>query len=91
MGGGQGGCKRKIEVIVKMPKKKSRGGPVGGSVNCVCVWGGGGCSGRLGGQGICERRIEELKIQKKSRGGEGRGEVRSEVGVRLDVYEELKL
>ena len=29
-GGGQGGCERRIEVFVKIQKKKLGGGPVGG-------------------------------------------------------------
>ena len=69
--GGQSICERRIEGIMKMQKKKSR-------------WG----SGRGGGgsQGGCVRRIEVVKMPKKS--GSGRG-VRSEV--RVDVYVELKL
>ena len=52
--GGQGGCERRIEVFVKIQKKKI-GGEVGGG------WVGG--SG-LGSQGGCERRIEVfVKIQ----------------------------
>ena len=67
--GGQGGCERRIEVIVKM--KKVRG------------WGPG-----VGWEGQCGCEIEVIvKMKKKS------GEVRSGggVGVRADVYEELKL
>ena len=30
LGGGQGGCERRIEVCVKIQKKKFGGGPVGG-------------------------------------------------------------
>ena len=30
--GGQGGCERRIEVFVKIPKKKNRGGGSGGGV-----------------------------------------------------------
>ena len=32
LGGGQGGCERRIEVFLKIPKKKNLGGggPVGG-------------------------------------------------------------
>ena len=50
--GGQDGCERRIEVFVKIKKKKYFfGGGVG-----------------LGGQGGCERRIEVfVKIQKKVR------------------------
>ena len=84
--GGQGGCERRIEVFVKIQKKKiSRGG---GGV-------GGGIGVGLGGQSGCERRIEVFeKIQKKkiwgggvggSVGGSGSG-----WGVRVDVNEELK-
>ena len=54
--GGQDGCERRIEVFVKIKKKKIWGG-VG--------WGGEGVG--LGGQGGCERRIEVfVKIQKKN-------------------------
>ena len=88
--GGQDGCKRRIEVFVKI-KKKNLGGGVGG---------GGGVG--LGGQGGCERRIEVfVKIQKKKKGGGGRGgggvEGGGSVGgsgsgwgVRVDVNNELK-
>ena len=58
-GRGQGGCERRIEVFVKIQKKKVGGcrGGVGGSVGGV---------GLGGGQGGCERRIEVfVKIQKK--------------------------
>ena len=61
--GGQSGCERRIEVFVKIPKKKFGGGV-----------GGGGGRGR--GQGGCERRIEVfVKIQKKKffLGGGGLG------------------
>ena len=55
-GGGQGGCDRRIEVIVKRKKSwewAGGGGPVGGG----------------GGQGGCDRRIEVIvKMQKKSWG-----------------------
>ena len=44
--GGQGGCERRIEVFVKIQRKKMGGGG----------WGGWGRVG--GGQGGCERRIE---------------------------------
>ena len=64
--GGQGGCERRIEVFVKIQKKKWGGGGVGGRGR---DWGGGG-----GGQGGCERRIEVfVKIQKKLGGGGGGG------------------
>ena len=45
-GRGQGGCERRIEVFVKIQKKKYFGGGVGGRGRV----GGGG-----GGQGGCER------------------------------------
>ena len=88
--GGQSGCERRIEVFVKIQKKKYGGGG---------RWG--GSRGR--GQGGCERRIEVfVKIQKKiffffffffwgggreggSVGGSGSG-----WGVRVDVNEEFK-
>ena len=79
--GGQGGCERRIEVFVKIKKKKILGGGVGVG---------------LGGQSGCERRIEIfLKIQKKNLGGGGRGEGGVGGGgvgggVRVDVNEELK-
>ena len=59
-GGGQDGCERRIEVFVKIQKKKL---------------GGGGGSGWGGGQDGCERRIEVfVKIQKKKLGwGSGGG------------------
>ena len=46
-GRGQGGCERRIEVFVKIQKKKNIWG--GGSVGGVWLGGGGG------GQGGCER------------------------------------
>ena len=63
-GGGQGGCKRRIEVFVKIQKKK-------------LGWGREGEGSGFGGQGGCERRIDVfVKIQKKnSGGGGGRGRV----------------
>ena len=62
--GGQSGCERRIEVFVKIQKKKFWGGGSGGSVGGVGLGGGGG------GQGGCERRIEVfVKIQKKKFGG----------------------
>ena len=73
--GSQGGCEQRIEVFVKIKKKKF--GWVG--------LGGGG-----GGQSGCERRIEVfVKIQKKKWGWGGRGRGRV-WGVRVDVIEELK-
>ena len=70
MGGGQGGCERRNEVIVKMKKKVGRGGSR---------------SGRDGGvQDGCERRIEVVvKMRQKSGVGVGRrGLVGSKVGGR---------
>ena len=57
--GGQGGCERRIEVFVKIQKKKISGGRgVGGGSG----WGVSGC----------ERRIEIfVKIQKKNFEGGG--------------------
>ena len=67
MGGGQGGCERRIEVFVKIQKNVIFGGV-----------GGGGGLGRVGGsaygggQGGCERRIEVFgKIHKKENRGGG--------------------
>ena len=90
LGGGQGGCERRIEVFVKIQKKNFfLGGGVGGGVGVG-----------LGGQSGCERRIEVfVKIQKKKFflgggvGGGGGGSVGgsgSGWGVRVDVNEELK-
>ena len=97
LGRGQGGCEQRIEVFVKIQKKK-------------IFWGGGGGSGGQwegsgwGGQGGCERRIEVfVKIQKKKKffffwgggsGGGGGGSVAEGIrwgggvggaGVRVDV------
>ena len=50
LGGGQGGCERRIEVFVKIQKKKIGGGGVqwgGGSVAEGVRWGGG-----VGGAGV---------------------------------------
>ena len=44
LGGGQGGCERRIEVFVKIQKKNFGGGRGGGPVR-----GGGGGGGRWGG------------------------------------------
>ena len=60
-GGGQGGCERRIEVFVKIQKKKNwggGGGPVGGGGGSVAEgvrWGGWGWWGW--GQGGCERNV----------------------------------
>ena len=54
-GGGQGGCERRIEVFVKIQKKKFGGGGV--------RWGGGGGGGRSGsGWGVRVDVNEELKF-----------------------------
>ena len=72
--GGHAGCERRIEVFVKIHKKKNYLGG-GGSQ--------GGRGGGLGGQGGCEQRIEVfVKIKKKLCVGGGGG--------RVDVNEELK-
>ena len=68
VGGGQGGCERRIEVLVKSKKKWGRGGSARGWV---------GSGGRVGdGQGGCERRIEVFgkNSQKKFGGGGGQEE-----------------
>ena len=57
--GGQGGCERRIEVFVKIQKKKIGGVGAGGG-----RFGSGGGGGW--GQGGCDRRIEVFgKIHKK--------------------------
>ena len=89
--GGQGGCERRIEVFVKIQKKKLGGrvwgGGGGSDVNeelkflgkCQKKNWGGGPGGRVGGgQDGCERRIEVFVR------GVGLGD-----GVRVDVNEEL--
>ena len=89
VGGGQGGCERRIEVFVKIQKKKFFFLGGGGRV----CW---GVGVGLRGQSGCERRIEVfVKIQKKifggggGRGGGGGGGGAGG-GVRVDVIEELK-
>ena len=83
--GGQGGCERRIEVIVKMKKVRGFEGGVGCEGQCGCEIevivkmkkkiGGGPVRGR--GQGGCERRIEIIvKMKEKVEGGRE---------VRLDV------
>ena len=91
--GGQCGCERRIEVFVKIKKKKVffwGGGDGGGRGWGSVGWGGVGVG--LGGQSGCEQRIEVfVKIQKKIFGGgsvRGGGGVKG--GVRVDVNEELK-
>ena len=54
MGGGQGGCVRRIEVFVKI-KKKNWGGGRGG-------WVGGGSGGSRGGGEVRVDVNEELKF-----------------------------
>ena len=86
MGGGQGGCGRRIEVFVKIHKKKMGGGVVG--------------VGLGGGGGVRVDVIEELKFlgkfTKKMVGVGGGGLVGGPGwwggggGVRVDVNEELK-
>ena len=68
--GGQSGCERRIEVFVKIQKKKQ------------FLWGGGSVGGGSGWcQGGCERRIEVfVKIQKKIWGVRGGGGGRGLVG-----------
>ena len=84
--GGQSGCERRIEVFVKIQKKKKIFGGWGS--------GGGGFGVGFGGQSGCEQRIEVfVKIQKKNFGGGvggGGGGSGSRWGVRVDVNEELK-
>ena len=53
VGGGQGGCERRIEVFVKI-QKKIGGVRWGGSVAEGVRWGVGGWGG---GQGGCERNV----------------------------------
>ena len=97
--GGQSGCERRSEVIVKIEKKSGGGGVgSGGSEQRIEVFvkikksgGAGGGVGsvrgrvRLGVKGGCERRSEVIvKIPKKIGGGAG-------WGVRVDVNKEVKL
>ena len=67
--GGQGGCERRIEVFVKIQRKKKFWWGVGGGV--------GGRSGGgvvlVGGQGGCEQGIEVFVKIKKRNWGEGGG------------------
>ena len=89
-GRGQGGCERRIEVFVKIKKKKlggSGGRGVGGSVGGVALgWG----------VRVDANEIEVfVKIQKKKWGGGFGGGGRwggsgSGWGVRVDVNNELK-
>ena len=51
--GGQSGCERRIEVFVKIQKKKLGGGGRGGGERV----GGSGSGGGGGGQGGCERNV----------------------------------
>ena len=69
--GGQGGCERRIEVFVKIQKKKFKK-----KFFFFFFFFGGGGVGLVGGggQGGCDRRIEVFgKIHKKNRGGGGVG------------------
>ena len=85
--GGLGGCGRRIEVFVKIQRKKIRGGSDRGGGGRV-----------VGGQVGCERRIEVFVKFKNifflgggvgsGRGGGGSGG--GGRGVRVDVDEELK-
>ena len=65
-GGGQSGYERRIEVFVKIQKKKKKLG-----------WGREGEESGLGGQGGCDRRIEKFlgKFTKKKISGGGGGVV----------------
>ena len=80
-GGGPGGCERRIEVFVKIQKKKI----------FFFLGGGGGSGSGWGGQGGCDRRIESFgKIHtKKNSGGGGVG--RGQVGGRVGVFETRRL
>ena len=75
MGGGQGKCERRSEVIVKIQKHGGTGwGRVWGSGWIFFFWGGGGGVGSRG-QGRCEQRSEVfVKIQKTNGGGGQVGE-----------------
>ena len=70
--GGQGGCERKIEVFVKIQKKRIWGEGVSGGGGVVS--GGGGGVGLGGGAGVRVDANKELKFlgknsQKKNSGG----------------------
>ena len=82
MGGGQGGCERRIEVFVKIQKKQLWGGVGLGGGWGWGDWVGSGESVWGGGQDGCERSIKVfVKIQKKFVGeGGGSG---GQVGVRV--------
>ena len=56
-GGGQGGCERRIEVFVKIQKKKLGGGGGGGGVR-----GGGGRGGGRSGWGVRVNVNREVKF-----------------------------
>ena len=74
-GGGQGGCERKIEVFVKIQKKRGGGRRGDGRVGGVGLGGGGG------GQGGCDRRIEVFgKIHTKKKFGGGGSGGRGQMG-----------
>ena len=55
--GGQSGCERRIEILLKIQKKKKLGGGVGGG-----GLGGGGVVGRGVGGGVRVDVNEELKF-----------------------------
>ena len=76
--GGQGGCERRIEVFVKIKKKKKWGGVRRGvrvDVNAMLGVGGdvgyGGCEPRIEGIVQCTKRYTILRKLKKCGEGEG--------------------
>ena len=86
-GGGQGGCERRIEVIVKIQKKS--GGQVGDEVGVGRGGGGwlvamlgvggdvgyGGCDPRIEGIVQCTKRHCTILRKIKKCGGRGRGNI----------------
>ena len=60
--GGQSGCERRIEVFVKIQKKKLGGGSVGGSGSGGRGRGGGGGGGGGGEGGVRVDVNQELKF-----------------------------
>ena len=88
--GGQGGCERRIEVIVKMPKKEKKvgGSRIGqGGGGCLVAMLGVGCALGYGG---CEPRIEGIVQYKRGGSGWIRARIEVFVGVRVDLSKELK-